>query len=102
MHLFYTFTVRPFKQEFYLNIKMICRLLFFAEYLIIVLGVLYFSITPVTYNYYFAQKFVVARDSVFIVVIIVLFIIVFFEIYFICDNLKYRIRLVREASQYKL
>lgn len=29
-HLFYTFTVRPFKEEFYLNVKVIYRLLFFT------------------------------------------------------------------------
>ena len=51
----------PFTEEFYLNVKIISRILFFAEYLLIVLGELYFSIDKITFNYFTAKTFVLFK-----------------------------------------
>lgn len=45
LHIFMIFTFRPFKEEFYLNTKVVCRLIFLSEYILIVLGNLYFNMS---------------------------------------------------------
>lgn len=42
--LYYLFTIRPFKDELYMNLYFISRLLAFIVYGLIVLGEMYFSL----------------------------------------------------------
>lgn len=51
LHIFYIFTFRPFSDEFFLNTKVVCRLFFFIEFIIVVLGNLYYSLGAATLNY---------------------------------------------------
>ena len=68
MHVFFIFTVRPLVEEFYQNAKVIINLLMFTEFLLIVLGNLYFSIGEAIFNYYSASKYIVARDTLFLLI----------------------------------
>ena len=101
-HIFMIFTLRPFKEEFYLNTKVVCRLIFLTWYILIVLGNLYFSLGPIVFNYGPVSSYILARDILFHVLILGIFIAIFFEIYFKCTNLSYNINLVKEADQFKL
>lgn len=49
--LYYLFIVRPFKEELYMNLYFISRLLTFAVFLTVVLGEIYFSLGGLTFNY---------------------------------------------------
>jgi hypothetical protein len=100
--LFLIFTIRPFYEEFYMNIKVISRVLFLTEYLFIVLGKLYYSMGTVTFNYHSVTSFIIARDAIFLCLVFGIVIVIVFEIYFKCSNLNYQIKVVREANQYRL
>ena len=64
-HIFLIFTLRPFKEEFYLNMKVVCRLIFLTWYILIVLGNLYFSLGQIVFNYGPVSSFILARDILF-------------------------------------
>jgi hypothetical protein len=95
-------TIRPFSQEFYMNVKIICRLLFLTEYIVIVLGNLYYSMGEVVFNSFSVTTSVVGRASIFVVLAYGTVIVILFEVYFKCTNLSYQIKVVREANKYKL
>ena len=100
-HIYYIFVIRPYKEDYYVNLQVICRLFFLATYLLVALGSLYYTMGPLVFNYYTAYEFVIARHSVFLTIIFAFFIAVFFEIYALCTNLTYKINLVREENQLK-
>ena len=102
MHIFYLFAVRPLCQRFYLNTKVVCRLFLFTTYLLIVIGNLYFSLGEVTFNYASASRYIVARDTVYLIVHFILIIVIIFQIYFKCSSLNYQIMIVKEANAYKI
>jgi hypothetical protein len=56
----------------------------------------------VTFNYYSASKYIIARDTLFLLFQLVIIFIIFMEIYFKFSNLNYQIKLVKEANAYKL
>ncbi len=58
--------------------SVICRLLFLAEYIFIVLGNLYYSMGEITFNYYTVYSLVAARDYTFLAILIGFFVAVFF------------------------
>lgn len=69
--------MRPLVLEFYQNAKFIVNLLIFTEYLLIVLGNLYFSIGEAIFNYYSASKYIIARDTLFLLIELVIIGVVF-------------------------
>lgn len=101
-HIFFIFTFRPFREEFYTNLKTITRLFFLVEYIFIVLGNVYFSIGGILYNYDTIISFLTARVAIFLVFMVGLMVALVFEIYFTCSNLNYQIKFVKEENQFKL
>lgn len=85
-----------------MNTVVICRLLMFIFYALVILGNLYFSLGPITINYAAIYRFMVLRDAVFIIIALVIFCFVVYELYLKCTNLNYQIRLVREENEFKL
>jgi hypothetical protein len=100
--LYYLFTIRPYKEELYMNIYFISRLLTFMVYGLIVLGDIYFSLGEATFNYSAAHSFLMVRDVLFLVTILVILGVIVREIYQKLSNLNYRIRVVREENEFKL
>jgi hypothetical protein len=55
-----------------MNIYFIARLLAFIVYGIIVLGDIYFTLGSATFNYTSAQYFLIIRDAIFLVIVLVI------------------------------
>ena len=73
-------------------------MLFLFEYIFIVLSYLYYTMSPVVFNYNTVTKLMTAQVTLFCILIFAIFIIIFVEIYFKCSNLNYQIKLVKEAN----
>jgi hypothetical protein len=95
LFLFMIVTIRPFSHEFYMNVKIVCRLLFLTLYIFMVVGNLYYSMGDLLFNSNTVASFLVARASIFLFLIATSVIIIAFEIYFKCSNLSYHIKVVK-------
>lgn len=102
VNIFYIFTARPYKEEIFLNMTILCRLLMFIFYILVMLGNLYFSLGDITMNFQSVKKYLVIRDSIFLVMMFAILMFVVYEMYRKFSNLNYQIRLVREENEFKL
>jgi hypothetical protein len=96
------FTVRPYRYEVYMNVAVVCRVLLFAFYIILVVGNLYFTLGHQTLNYNAFKAYLVARDIVFLAILVFIILFVGYELQQKFANLNYQIRLVREENEFKL
>jgi hypothetical protein len=79
-----------------MNSSVVTRLMMFLFYGIVVVENLYYSLGPITINYYYVKTYLIVSANVFIIIVFVIFLFIFYEIYNKFSNLTYQIRLVRE------
>jgi len=79
-----------------MNMAVICRMLVFIFYIIVVVGNLYFSLGSQTLNYSSFKAYLIWRDILFLSILLFIYLFVIYELQQKCQNLNYQIRLVRE------
>jgi hypothetical protein len=100
--ILYVFTIKPYKSEIYLYSAVICRLLLFCFYGVVILGNLYFALGNVTLKYQVVQSYLNSTTGIFLGTVIFIFLFTFYEIYLRLNDLNYKISLVKEENEYKI
>jgi hypothetical protein len=102
MNIFFSFMIQPYKEEIYMNIVGVCRLLMLSYYGVRVMGSLYYAMSPALINYSTMKPYLIGCDVVFLLVCLCLIIAISYEIYIKFSHLNYQIKLVREKNELKL
>ena len=101
-NIFFSFMVQPYKEEIYMNIVGVCRLLMLSYYGVRVLGSLYYGMSPALVNFSTMEPYLIGCDILFLLVCLCLIIVISYEIYIKFSHLNYQIKLVREKNELKL
>lgn len=94
--------IQPYKEDIYLNIVAICRLLMLSYYGVRLMGNLYYAMSPALVNYSTMKPFLVGCDVVFLLICLCLIAAISYEIYIKFSHLNYQVKLVREKNELKL
>lgn len=102
MNIFLSFMVQPYREEIYLNIVGIGRILMLSYYGVRVMGNLYYAMSPALVNYSTMKPYLIGCDILFLLVCLCLIIAISYEIYIKFSHLNYQIKLVREKNELRL